>query len=142
MIYFPLNVTLSAAQKAQLLAQDTATEKGITHNELSEELINTFLHMFPTPSKIRLTSIAPNEKVTIEAEDHSERKSVIVFPLSDKYTPFTVKENDKELQVPDMTCYAFNTTLSRKINNNETRRVSLQLWYDMTIQELLGTMMV
>ena len=140
MIYFPLGVKLSATQKAQLLSHDKATGNGLTHTELPEDLINNFIHMFPKPSKVRLTSIAPNETVTIEAEENADRKSVIVFPLSDNYAPFTATEADKILEVPQMDCYAFNTTLSRTIHNNETRRVSLQLWYESDIVSLFKAM--
>lgn len=140
MIYFPLGVKLSATQKAQLLNQDKATGNGLTHTELSEELINNFIHMFPKPSEVRLTSIAPNETVTIEAQDNPDKRSVIVFPLSDNYEPFTAIEDGKALEVPQMDCYAFNTTLSRTIHNNGTRRVGLHLWYDMDIVELYKAM--
>ena len=140
MIYFPLGVKLSATQKAQLLQEDKATGPGLTHTELSEELINNFILMFPKPTRVRLTSIAPNETVTIEAQDSPDRRSVIVFPLSDNYAPFTAIEDGKALEVPQMDCYAFNTTLSRTIHNNGTRRVGLHLWYDMDITELFQAM--
>jgi hypothetical protein len=140
MIYFPLGVKLSATQKAQLLQEDKATGPSLTHTELPEELINNFIYMFPKPSKVRLTSIAPNETVTIEAQDSPDRRSVIVFPLSDNYAPFTAIEDGKALEVPQMNCYAFNTTLTRTIHNNGTRRVGLHLWYDMDIVQLFHIM--
>ena len=145
MIYFSLGVTLSERQKKELLEHDSIAqyveeESHISFAEIPEELINSFIKIFPTPSKVRLTSIAPNETITIAAEESPERKSVIVFPLSENYAPFIAKEDDRVLEVPDMTCYAFNTTLSRTVENNETRRISLQLWYDMDIAELHRTM--
>lgn len=100
----------------------------------SYDIINK---MFPVEGNtIALLNIAPNKII----EPHTDgvelkRDTCIIFPLwpdKEKYAPCFVDDQP----IPYMDCYAFSTQNTHWIRNNEFERFSLQIFYDMKIEEL------
>jgi len=146
MIYFPINFKLTASQINPLLAHDKLTDyykhhgKSGYHNldfgKVPKELTKEITKFFPNPDKITLVAIDKNKTVPVHTDGNYGRKTVIIFPLTDNYAP-CIADNT---EIPYMHCYAFNTQIPHTVINNDTRRISLQLWYDIDIEQLYREM--
>lgn len=142
MIYFKIDRSLTESQKASLLSYDKETEyykhhgKSGYHNldfaKAPGEITYNIIKSLPNPDKITLVAIDKNKTVPIHTDGNYGRKTVIIFPITDNYAP-CIADN---IEIPYMTCYAFNTQVPHTVINNSTRRVSLQLWYDISIEDL------
>ena len=146
MIYFPIRFKLTAYEKQALLEEDNKIsyykhhgKSGYHHLDFGkprEDLTNKIIKFFPNPNKVTLTAIEANETVPLHTDGNYGRNTVIIMPLSNNYAP-CIADN---IEIPYMNCYAFNTQVPHTVINNSTRRISLQLWYDMDIEELYQIM--
>lgn len=146
MIYFPINFKLTAKQINDLLEEDNAIsyykhhgKSGYHHldfGKAKEELTHKIIKFFPEANKVTLTAIEANKTVPLHTDGNYGRKTVIILPLSNNYAP-CIADNTV---IPYMNCYAFNTQIPHTVINNSTRRISLQLWYDMDIEQLYSIM--
>jgi hypothetical protein len=146
MIYFPINFKLTAKETKALLEEDNNIsyykhhgKSGYHHLDFGkprEELTNKIIKFFPEANKVTLTAIEENETVPLHTDGNYGRKTVIILPLSNNYAP-CIADNT---EIPYMHCYAFNTQVPHTVINNNHRRVSLQLWYNMDIEQLYSIM--
>jgi hypothetical protein len=146
MIYFPINFKLTEKETQDLLEEAKIIPYykhhgigGYHHLDFGlakEELTNKIIKFFPTPNRVTITSIEENETVPLHTDGNYGRNTVIILPLSNNYAP-CIADNTV---IPYMNCYAFNTQVPHTVINNSTRRISLQLWYDMDIEQLYSIM--
>ena len=146
MIYFPIRFKLTAKEINDLLEEDKLIDyykhpgkSGYHHLDFGkprEDLTNKIIKFFPNPNKVTLTAIEENKTVPLHTDGNYGRKTVIIMPLSNNYAP-CIADN---IEIPYMNCYAFNTQVPHTVINNNHRRVSLQLWYDIEIEKLYHIM--
>lgn len=151
MKYFKINKNLSDDFKKELvLFAKSNKDKYYYHNStISNEYTNlNFLFtnhslydiiekMFPIKGNTTAILNVPASKNILPHTDgvNLKRTSVVIFPLwpdADRYAPCYI-EGEK---IPFMNCYAFNTQKTHWINNNSWERFSLQIFYDIPIEEL------
>jgi hypothetical protein len=151
MKYFKINRKLDSKTKHDLI-WFAKTHKDQYYNHLSttsnsytnlnflftfHPIYDIILKMFPVEgNNISLLQIDKNKEITPHTDGvNLKRNTVIVFPLwplPDQYTPCVV-ENE---EIPYYDCYAFNTQKSHWIQNNDNERISLQIFYDISIEDL------
>ena len=98
------------------------------------------------PRVSAITLIEPHIKVVPHKDPpRLGRISTIIFPIapepSENYAPcnrmFGQYPNEDEVPFPHMDCYIFDTQTRHSVNNNEHRRLNLQLWYMEPYDELV-----
>lgn len=88
------------------------------------------------PHKMTILRIKSNAIVPEHIDGVKERNTVIIFPLSPYGPDFKGCDTKHSGCIPWYPCYAFNTQLPHSVYNNEHDRISLQLFYDMPIEEV------
>lgn len=144
MNYFNIDLKLSNQLKSVLIKEALESNNYYYHRSTKSNLY-TNLDFLPRPSDevdqifcikpntMSLLKIDPNKLVDWHTDAKTMgRQTVVIFPLTSNYAPCTTEEGD----IPHMDCYAFNTQLKHKVQNNNQTRISLQLFYDMPIEEL------
>jgi hypothetical protein len=144
MNYFKIDLNLDFQTKSDLIL-DALTSTDYYYHNSTKSKAYTNLDFLPRqydcvsnlfmlkPSMMSLLKIDPNKLVDWHTDAKSlKRQTVIIFPLTENYAPCTIETGD----IPYMDCYAFNTQLKHKVQNNNQTRISLQLFYDMPIEEL------
>ncbi len=94
------------------------------------------------PNRVSLMRVAPNATIVphVDGKDY-QRLSAIVFPIlpvMEDFTPtsFYHAGNGNKKYSHSSECYAFDTQQMHGVENNDNYRLSLQLWYDMSLTEL------
>lgn len=154
MDYFYLNFKIPIEVKNSLLKIGTETLDKDYYNHISSkskkytnlqflfeekisEISKSVLDKFKIkPDNISIIKIQPNLLVDwhIDAPNF-KRNTVIIFPLCPKIEDYAACETKQGLITPSE-CYAFNTTVMHKVQNNQYVRLSLQLFFQQDIYEL------
>jgi len=146
MIYFPINASLSNEQKKLLIEADKDLQakeayykhhgKSGYHNLDFGKAPEIELPFNINYNKITLTAVPANKTIPPHTDGNYGRNTVIIFPISpdkEHYAP-CIADNK---EIPYMDCYAFNTQIEHTVVNNNNRRLSLQLWLDISIEQAL-----
>lgn len=144
MHYFKIDLTLPNQLKQDLIKEALTSEDYYYHHSTKSDTY-TNLDFLPReyqevsdlfifkPQMMSLLKVEPNKLVDWHTDAQTlGRQTVVIFPLTDDYALCSTEEGD----IPYMDCYAFNTQLKHKVQNNNQTRISLQLFYDMPIEEL------
>lgn len=142
--YFKIDLSLSNDMKNTLVQEalssddyyyHRSTKSGnYTHLDFLPRQYDEVSNLFITkPVMMSLLKIEPDKLVDWHTDSKdNKRDTVVIFPLTKNYAPCTTEDGD----IPYMDCYAFNTQVMHKVQNNSNTRISLQLFYDMPIEEL------
>lgn len=143
--YFNIDLSLNKDTKRDLILEALSSNDYYYHNSTKSDTY-TNLDFLPRtydyindmfnlkPSMMSLVKIDPNKLVDWHTDAKTlKRQTVIIFPLTEHYAPCEVKDMGK---IPYMSCYAFNTQIKHRVQNNDKTRISLQLFYDIPIEEL------
>ena len=144
MYYFKIDLQLSEEIKQSLVEEALSSDDYYYHSSTKSNTY-TNLDFLPReykdirsmfqlqPGIMSLLKIDPNKLVDWHTDTKTMgRQTVVIFPLTSNYSPCTIEEGD----IPYMDCYAFNTQLKHKVQNNTETRISLQLFYDIPIEQL------
>ena len=148
MNYFKIDLSLDDNTKTRLIQDALSSDDYYYHSTKSGRYTNldflprqydVIADLFITkPHMMSLLKIEPNKLVDWHTDNKDNKRdavvrdAVVIFPLTKNYAPCTIEEGD----IPCMDCYAFNTQSRHKVQNNSETRISLQLFYDMNIEEL------
>lgn len=151
MKYFKINQRLDDTIKKDLILFAKSNQKEYySHNSTvsgdytnlnflftKHEIYDKIIELFPVRgNNIAILNIKPGKKVLPHTDGvNLKRDSVVIFPLWPgpyEYTPCYVEEE----AIPYMDCYAFSTQKTHWINNNTYERFSLQIFYDLPLEEL------
>lgn len=112
--------------------------------DYEDDYVNSLF--FIKPVKSAILRIKAGKEVPWHHDGVSERDTVVIFPLSpyggNEYSIYNNTSGyagaslDDGSQVPWLTCYAFNTQRKHAVYNNMNDRISLQLFYNMPIEQL------
>lgn len=102
-------------------------------SEISRPILSKFKI---EPDNISIIKIQPNLLVDWHVDaPNFKRNTVIIFPLCPQIEDYAPCETKQGLIAPSE-CYAFNTTVMHKVQNNQYLRLSLQLFFQQGIHEL------
>ena len=86
------------------------------------------------PDKFTFLKIEPNKTVKWHVDNPKfKRNTVIVFPLSDNFASCEMESGEITFGID---CYAFDPNIRHRVVNNNKIRVSLQLIYDTSLNEM------
>lgn len=87
------------------------------------------------PHKLSIIRVNPHKVVDWHVDSPKfKRSTVIIFPLQPDKN-YAACETEYGI-IPYMNCYAFNTNVKHTVVNNDNVRLSLQMFYDIDIEEM------